>query len=183
MMQTFKALVVVRQPLPELWQTVRDRLPELVPMIEDIDRIAVLEREDVGDGRVRLVNEWWASQRIPELVARAIDVSQIGWIDRCVWDGNDHVGRWVIEPLVLADAITCHGTTSYESAMGGRGVRVTVEGSFDVDLSTFAGLSRSLQRPIASFVESIATTMIPRSTRTVVRAAAATLTEEHAAGA
>lgn len=179
-MKSFRALVVVRQPLPRVWETVRDRLPELVGMLDDVDRITVLEREDLGDGRVRLVNEWWASQRIPEVVARAVNASEIGWIDRCEWDTDARVGRWTIEPLVLADAITCEGTTSYEPAMGGRGVRVTVAGSFELARDAFEGFSSTLRRPLTGFVETIVSTMIPRSTRKVVETASAMIAQEDA---
>lgn len=178
-MKQFRALVVVRQPLEPVWETVRDRLPELVPRIDDVERIAVLEREE-DEGRVRLVNEWVAAQRIPDMVARTIGANEIGWIDRCEWDDGSRVGHWTIEPLVLADAVSCSGTTSYEPAMGGRGVRVTVEGSFELAGSALDGLARSLHRPVTTFVESIVSTMIPRSTRHVVQTAAELVAEEQA---
>lgn len=180
-MKTFKALVVVREPMDPVWHTVRDRLPDLVPRIDDVDRVVVLEREDLDGEVVRLVNEWWASQRIPEVIGRALGISEIGWVDRCEWSTEDRVGRWTIEPHVLPDHIHCEGTTSYEPAMGGRGVRVAVEGTFDLRPGALRGLASSLERPVSAFVESIVSTMIPRSTRRVVEAAAELIAAERTA--
>lgn len=176
-MTPFRALVLVRQPPPLMWRTVRDRLPDLVPRIDDVDRITVLEREE-SDGDVHLVNEWWASQRVPEPIGRALGISEIGWIDRCEWTATDLVARWTIQPHVLREHITCQGTTSYEPAMGGRGVRVTVEGTFDLAPGALSGLASALERPVGAFVGSVVSTMIPRSTRKVVEAAAELVGEE-----
>lgn len=176
-MQTFRSLVVVRRPVDEVFTTMRDRLPELVPRVDDVDRVRVLERDDLGDGRVWLVNEWWATQRIPDFVARAVGGDEIGWIDRAEWRDDGHVTHWTIEPLVLPDAITCSGETTYEPAMGGRGTRVTVAGTFDLDAGALDGVAGALQRPVASFVESVASSLVPRSTRSLVQAAVAHLDE------
>lgn len=176
-MQEFRSLVVVRRPVDDVWRTVRDRLPELVPRVDDVDRVRLVAREDLGDGRVRLVNEWWAAQRIPEVVARVAGRDEIGWIDRAEWDPHGHVVRWAIEPLVLPEAISCDGETTYEDAMGGRGTRVTVEGRLDFDADGLRGVAGPLQRPLAGFVESIASSLVPRSTRSLVQAAVAHLDE------
>jgi hypothetical protein len=171
-MSRFTSLIVVRQPLALVWSTVRDRLPELVAELDDVDRVEVLDRRILDDGSVALVNEWWAGQRIPQLVAHALGTAEVGWIDRCTWDADEHVGRWTIEPHVLPGHVHCRGVTAYEPAMGGRGVRVTVDGVFDLDPSAVSGLGTALRRPVGAFVESIVSTMIPRSTRRVVEAAA-----------
>jgi hypothetical protein len=56
--------------------------------------------------------------------------------------------------------------------MGGRGTRVTFAGTFDLGPGALAGSAGALQKPAAAFIESIATTIIPRNVRKVIEAAA-----------
>ena len=171
-MKGFVSLVVVKHPVDRVWVTVRDRLPELGAMLEDVESIVTRERQVVEPGEVRLVNEWRSSQRIPPVLRNRLGLSELSWLDRNVWDEADHRCSWVIEPTMLTQHVHCAGSTCYEPAMGGRGTRVTFAGEFDLEpeaLATFAG---SLQKPIAAFVEAVATTVIPRNVRRVMEAAA-----------
>lgn len=177
-MKTFSALVVVRQPVDSLFATVRDRLPELAPMVDDVASIIELDRETIGEGRIRLTNEWQSTQRVPDLLAKALGTSQVGWIDRNEWDTAGRVCRWRIEPFVLPEHIECGGITAYEPAMGGRGTRVTFSGDFNLAPGALGGLAAALERPISAFVESIVTTLIPRNSRKVIEAAAELLAAE-----
>jgi hypothetical protein len=170
--KTFKSLVVVKEPVGVVWATVRDRLTELVPLIEDVAAIEVLQREELGPDLVRIVNRWSAVQRIPELMARSLPSSEISWIDRNEWDGPSFVCRWSVEPSILREHIECRGTTSYQAAMGGAGTRVTFDGTFDLAKGALGGLANALERPMAAFVESIVTTIVPKNSRKVIEAAA-----------
>jgi hypothetical protein len=172
-MKSFSSLVVVRQPPAVVFATVRDRLVELGPMVDDVASITELKRQEIHPGRVRLVNEWHSEQRIPEVLARELHAPDVGWIDRNEWDEATLVCAWTVEPFVLTEHITCRGTTTYEPAMAGRGARVTVEGTFDLAKGALGGLPTALERPVATFVESIVTTLIPKNSRKVVEAAAA----------
>lgn len=170
-MKTFSSMVVVKQPLDLVWSVMRDRLPELGAALDDIESIVVVERETLGPGRVRLVNEWRSSQRIPAVLRDRLGTSDLSWLDRNIWNDASHCCTWVIEPAVLAEHIRCEGSTRYEPAMGGRGSRVTFAGTFHLaadGLATFAG---PLQKPASAFIESIATTVIPRNVRKVIEAA------------
>lgn len=177
-MKSFRSLVVVKQPVDVLWATVRDRLPELVPRLDDVAAVTVIERTEVGPDQVRLVNEWRAEQRIPDAVARVVQSNDIGWIDHNEWDGTTHVCRWSIEPNVFPEHITCSGATSYTEAMGGRGSRVTFEGTFELAPGALSGFASALERPISAFVETMVTTLIPKNARNVIEAAASLLDAE-----
>lgn len=171
-MRPFRTLVVLRQPIDAVWPVIRDRLPELVEMIDDIRSITPVEREELGPGRIRLVNEWHARQQVPEVLRASLPTGEIGWLDRNVWDESARVCSWEIEPFLLAGEIRCTGTTTYEPAMGGRGCRVTFSGTFELLEGALSGLAPSLQRPATAMIESLVGTLIPRNTRTVLEAAA-----------
>jgi hypothetical protein len=170
--KAFSSVAVVKQPLDLVWATVRDRLPELGAALDDIESIVVVERESLGPGSIRLVNRWRSSQRIPAGFRDRLGTSDLSWLDRNVWDDASHCCTWSIEPAVLTEHIRCAGSTRYEPAMGGRGTRVTFAGTFEIAPGGLATVAGSLQKPVSAFVESIATTLIPRNVRKVIEAAA-----------
>jgi hypothetical protein len=170
-MKPFRDIVIVKQPVAHMWTTVRDRLPELAPLLEDIERITPLEREACAGGW-RLVNEWCSRQRVPTLLQSRLGAAAVSWIDRNEWEDGTHLCRWSIEPSLLSEHIRCAGTTRYEPAMGGRGTRVTFAGDFELGAGALAGLAGPLERPLAAFVESIVTILIPKNLRKVMEAAA-----------
>ncbi len=171
-MKSFRSLAVVKRPAPEVFAIVRDRLVDLVPMVDDVRAIEVLERDELGNGDVRLVNLWTAAQRVPEAIARPLGADEIVWTDRNVWTSGEMTCRWTIEPGLFTEHIRCEGVTTYEPAMGGRGCRVTLEGTFDLAPTALARFSGAIRRPATSLVESMVSTIIPRGTRKVAEAAA-----------
>jgi nitrogen fixation protein len=173
-MKTFKSVVVVNAPVGTMWDTVRDRLPELVSSMDDIEKVVVAERTELTGGEIGLTNEWHARRRVPDMLRGALQSDAIGWTDRNVWNERDRICRWTIEPWVLRGGIGCSGETRYESAIGGRGTRVTFEGNFELKPGALSGLAGALTTPLTPFVESIVTTLIPKNLRKVIEAAART---------
>jgi len=170
-MKSFRDLVVVKQPMEIVWVCVRDRLPQLAEQLDDLERIEVLEREQLGPGQVRLVNRWHSSQKIPRLLQQRLGAGAVSWLDRNEWDDNTRICRWAIEPSILAEHIRCAGTTSYQPAMGGRGTRIAFAGEFDMAPGALRDLAGPLEKPLSAFVESIVTIFIPKNLRKVMDAA------------
>ncbi len=170
-MKVFKDLVVVKRPREEIWQIMRDRLPELAGQLDDIDRIELVEREAERERKHRLTNRWVSRQSIPTVLASQLGGTEISWLDENEWDDERYVCDWSITPSILTDAIRCRGSSCYEKAMGGRGTRVTFEGEFEL-LSGSESMPRILEGPLNGFVESIVTTLIPKNLRKVLDAAA-----------
>jgi len=177
-LKSFQDLVVIKQPQDLLWVTVRDHLPELASQLDDIESVEVLEREETGGGRVRLVNRWRSTQTIPSMLRDRLGASEVSWVDRNEWDGASRVCTWTIEPSLLRDSIHCAGTTTYQRAMGGRGTRVTFAGEFEFAPGALRSIAGPLERPLAAFIESIVKTLIPRNLRRVMEAAAKRIADE-----
>jgi len=171
-MKSFKSLVVVNAPLEPTWAAVRDRLPDLVAAMDDIEKVVVAERIDMEGGKIGLTNEWHAKMRVPDMLRGALKADAIGWTDRNVWDAEARVCRWTIEPWVLRGGIHCSGETRYEPAIGGRGTRVTFEGTFELAQGALSGFAGALVGPLTPFLESIVTILIPKNLRKVIEAAA-----------
>lgn len=176
-MKVFQSIAVVKQPIDRVWATVRDRLPELGAMVDEIESITPVERTELEHGAVRLVNEWRTMRRVPEVLAATVGSGAIGWADTAVWDPTTMTCEWSIEPTVLAQHIRCSGSTRYEPALGGRGTRVSFGGTFELASGALAGLAKPLERPVSAFVESIVSTLIPGNLRKIVEAAATLISE------
>lgn len=171
-MKTFRSLVVLKRPQPELWTAMRDHLVDFAGQIADIEEIRQIERTTDTDGLVHIVNEWRVRQQVPAVLRSVLKTSELSWIDRNAWDAKDAVCTWAIEPRFLTESITCSGTTSFSPAMGGHGTRVTFAGEFELKSGVLGSLG-GLQSVLSGFIESIVTTIIPRNLRAVVEAAAA----------
>ena len=177
---------VVKEPADRLYETVRDRLPEIAAMMDDVESVRVLERKQQTKGRLLLVNEWRARLRLPALLEGLLEAGSLGWIDRAQWDDADRSCRWAIEPLFLPGQVSCAGRSHYEPAMGGRGARVTFEGEIAIALERLSTLAGPLEPAVAGLAESIVTTVIPRNFRKILDAACTllgpdpNLTQEHA---
>ncbi|HET7879282.1 MAG TPA: hypothetical protein VFL55_00240 [Acetobacteraceae bacterium] len=170
-MKSFESLVVLKRPQGELWTIMRDHLTSLAERVDDIEEIRELQRSD-ADGVVHLVNQWRMRQQIPVAVRSMLKIGDISWIDRNRWDGQAGICHWTIEPGFLAEHIACSGRTVFAEAMGGRGTRVTFAGELDVKPSLLGALG-AIGPMVTGFVESIATTIIPRNFRAVAEAAVA----------
>ncbi len=169
-MKPFKTVAVVKHHPKLVSSTVRDRLPELVPLLVDIERISVVDRFDAPDGAVRLVNQWKANPPIPDLLASVIDPAMLAWVDRAEWEPSGLGCRWRIEPQFLAGRTRCEGLTRYESAMGGKGTKIVFDGQLDVAARGLPGVPVLLESTVSSSIEAFVTALIPKNFRKLAEA-------------
>ena len=82
-------------PLERVYPTMRDKLPDLVPYLPDIKSITVVEREDLGEGRLRLVSQWMAENRIPRASRRPDQTRAVGLAGTCRMGRATHSVRTI----------------------------------------------------------------------------------------
>ena len=164
-MKPFKSVVIVKYPLDLVWTTIRDRLPEMVPMLGDVASITVLDRREDSSGIIGLVNEWRLRLNIPTVLSAVVKPEMLGWIDRAEWRDVTHKCCWAIEPFFLTEAVRCAGTTVYEPAIGGRGARITFAGTLDIDNARLGVIPTSLGIPVSAALETLVSTLIPKNFR------------------
>ncbi|MGF1520462.1 MAG: hypothetical protein ACFCVB_22065 [Nodosilinea sp.] len=162
-MKTFKTIAVVKHPREIVWQTIRDRLDELAPLLGNIEDVSVQSRTDGPDG-VRLVNVWRAKVPIPESLTAVIKPDMLAWTDHADWRDRTWECQWQITPHFFSDRIHCVGATRYEDAMAGRGTRITFQGDLNVLASNIPGAS--------ALLESFTTQLIPRNFQKLGKAVA-----------
>ena len=168
-MKPFNSVSIVKYPVEQVWTTIRDRLPELVPYMEDVEKITLLQREDRQDGIVSLDNLWQSNPRLPMLQSLHLDPDLFAWTDRAEWDSQNHTCRWRIEPRLLPDQVQCSGVARYEAALGGRGTRVTFEGQLGVSAQSLPGMPY-VDASLLKGVELLASSLIPKNLRKMTEA-------------
>ena len=77
---------VVNHPVDEVYETFRDRMPEITEYIRNVDRIVVEKREMLGKGKVHLVNHWYAVGEIPPVARSFVKPDMLSWRDDATWD-------------------------------------------------------------------------------------------------
>jgi hypothetical protein len=162
-MKRFSSFTMIKQTADSLLRVVRDRLPEIARDMDDIESIELLEKVERADGSLTLVNRWHARHKIPAILQRRLGAATVSWIDRAQWLSSQRRCCWTIEPSLLEGYIVCSGSTTFETAMTGRGTRVTFDGTFDLKPGFLGGASATLEPLISSFVESVVSTIIPRN--------------------
>jgi len=169
-MRPFKSVTIVKYPLDLVWITIRDRLSELAPFMDDIEKVICLEREEQPDGTIRLVNLWQVNPKLPALRVADLSPEALAWIDRAEWQVHNYECSWRIESHLLPEHIQCLGRTRYEPAIGGRGTRITFEGQLEMTTHNLAGVPFFLDGTLLKGIELLATTLIPKNLRKLTEA-------------
>jgi hypothetical protein len=164
-MKQFKTLVVLKHPRELVWTTMRDKLPELAPLLGDIENVITEQRDEQSGGRVLLVNLWSAKPVIPSALQGIVNSSMLRWTDHADYDVQKWECRWRIEPHFARERTQCTGVTRYEPALGGAGTRVTFEGSLEVNAHGLPGVPAFLESTVGAAIESFIATLIPGNFR------------------
>jgi hypothetical protein len=169
-MKTFKSVIMVKYPQRLVWEAIRDRLPEMVPYLDDVASITQESRKELGNGLLLLINVWKADIHIPSALQSVIDPASLGWTDRAEWIEQNNKCHWTIEPHFLPGLAKCSGTTHYVPAIGGRGTRITFEGELEVNTKNIPGLPTFMEPTASKTMESLITSLIPKNFRKVTDA-------------
>jgi hypothetical protein len=167
---TSKTIAFVKHPLPVVWQTIRDRLPEIASLLDDIDNITLQSRRATRDGAVHLVHIWRANPRLPAAFVAQLKPEMLVWTDRSIWSWKRFQCSWKIEPHFFGERIKSEGTTLYEKAMGGRGTRVTFDSSLSISRVSTRGIPPILENAMFQGIESFLGAVIPKNFRRLIEA-------------
>ena len=170
-----KTITVLKHPTERVWTATRDHLPEVVPLLHDIESVTVQSREEKADGTVNLVNVWKACPQLSVILASRIRPEMLMWNDYAQWSPRNFECKWRIEPHFFTNRIRCSGLTSYLPAMGGRGTRITFETEIELHARDLPGVPAVLEGTISNAIESFLAVLIPQNFRKVAQAVGALL--------
>ncbi len=158
----FNTISILKHEMDHVWTMMRDDLPKLVDLMDDIESIRVESYEQTGR-MCRVVNIWRASPGIPRSIASRLDSNMFIWTDFAEWNEDKKECNWRIEHHHFRDKIHCAGTTKFASAMGGRGTRITFRGDFKMNTQNLPKFLGVLEEPVLITVETILKSLIPKN--------------------
>lgn len=135
----------------EVYVIIRDRLPELVPFLDNVSAITELERNERPGGQ-HVLNRWRADAgQVPSLIRGFLKPEMLEWLDHADWNDDGKHVDWRIESAVLKGLYSCSGRNRVVAA--GDGVRIVISGELKVDPSRIPGLPRLLAGKIVPTLE------------------------------
>lgn len=126
----FKRVSSVPHHIDRVWTAMRDELPKLVPLLEDIDGIKI-ESHEKGPDVHEVVSAWTAAPQFSRTITKHMDSDILTWTDHGEWNENQLECFWNINYFNFGDFVRCSGTTKFEQVKGGKETKVTFTGSFD----------------------------------------------------
>jgi hypothetical protein len=142
---------VLTHPRALVYQTYRDRLPELVSMLPNVEYVRVLERREDGE-TVFLLNEWKAKGDVPEVAQRWIKPEMLRWKDHATWRGVRWEVDWRLEMAFMSDRVKVAGTNRFVD-LGPARSRLELRGDLTIDAAGLPGVPRLLAGRFGAIVE------------------------------
>jgi hypothetical protein len=105
---------VVKAPLEKVYDLVKNKLPEIVPYLPNVDKIEVLEKNEDGS-KTHLVNKWYAKAEVPGVVKSFIKPELFCWKDVASWDDDSHSVNYSLESYLANDLFDANGKNSFVS--------------------------------------------------------------------
>lgn len=138
--------------LNTVYEIIRDRLPELVPFMDNVSAIETVERSDGANGP-HLLNRWRADAgQVPAAARKFIKPEMLEWLDHADWNDGEHYVDWTIESAVFKGMYTCKGRNRIIA--DGDNVKIVISGDITVDPKRVPGLPSFLAKKVLPAVES-----------------------------
>lgn len=165
----FQCTDEIGHPVDSVLRLIRDDMPAIVPYLNDVEEIRVLERKDEPGG-VRLTNLWRASTRAaPAVVQKFVTPDLVTWNDHAFWPSGANRAEWRLEPRVGGRLFECTGTTSVVPGAREGTSRLEVKGRLSVYPERVPGVPRLLAGTLRPKVESFIVSMIVPNLQTLAR--------------
>lgn len=153
----------------KIYTVFRDKIEQLVPYLDDVEDIKVLEREELGENRVKLVNMWKAKyDKVPQVGRSFIKPDKLKWTDYARWNQDEWTCEWQIVPDMFPEAISCEGKNTFVDK--GNGVtEVIIEGKLDLDIKKVPGVPKLGAGKIGKAIEGFVVPMISSNLSDVLK--------------
>jgi hypothetical protein len=143
---------IIDFPVDVVYPLVRDNLKELVPYMQNVKRIETESHEALGEGRIRLVNRWYAVGEIPKVVQVMIKPEMLTWLDTALWNDAEKTCQWEISTMFFRENVRCSGI-NYYTPQGKDKTKLEITGDLTIQVKGIPGVPRLLEKKIGSQVE------------------------------
>ena len=167
----FKCTETLKYPLTTVWPTMRDRLPDIAAMQDDIEYVKVQSRTKKGKESVHVISTWRADPPLPAFLKGFIKPDMLIWTDDAVWENDTTTCHFTIITNYKVEDIQCVGTIRFEEAAKGRSTKIIYSGTLTIQKT--ARSSIFMTGFIIKGIEAVASHLIENNFAKVVK----TLTE------
>lgn len=166
-------------PARLVFETLRDRTPDLVAHLPNIEGVQVLDRQEAPPV-VTLYNRWQGAQGdVPAIVRPFVKKELVAWFDRAAWSEETLGCTWEIEAVVGRECFSCTGTTTITPLDDGS--RFELRGQLSIDPDRVPGVPRFLARKLSGPLERFIARAIGPNLTSVASAVQAYLDEREGA--
>lgn len=141
----------IGHPRAQVYETYRDRLPEVAGRMPDVAAIIERSREAGSEGP-RVHNEWVSRSELPRFVRPFVSSDILRWDDYAQWCDADFSGTFDVRLRVFTDQVTWRGHNRFLAPTPGT-TTVRVEGRIDIDLASVPGVPRWLAGTLGPRIE------------------------------
>ena len=150
---------VVPYPVDDVLHTFRDRMPEITEFIRNVDRIVVEKREELGKGKVHLINHWYAVGEIPAVARAVVKPDMLSWRDDATWDEAERTATWKLETFFFRESVRCFGTTRFVPK-GDSATEVRIEANLEIRLGELPMVPALLRKKVGAEIERFIASLI-----------------------
>lgn len=154
----FEVIDKVPYPLDDVFTTMRDKLVDLVPFLPDVKNIELVERKDLENGNVKIVNNWYAEDNIPKALKSLIKAEQLGWVDYAEWDTEKKKVYWNLEMMFFKEYVTVKGENTFTG--DDKTTTITLSGDLSLDLAKHPMVPKLLAKSITKQVEKVVLALV-----------------------
>ena len=145
---------IIEHPADEVFRLVRDDIDKLVPFLPNVERIEVVRREELEDGRVRIMNHWHAKADVPKLAKKFLKPEMFSWKDDALWKADEYCVEYTLETFWLSGLYDCSGT-NYFLPVDERRTEIKVICDLKIHPEKIPGIPRFLAAKVLPAVEAL----------------------------
>jgi hypothetical protein len=152
----------VSHPARLVLETMIERMEETVPFLPNVERIDLLERRRLRNGRIFIVRRWQGTaENVPRALRPFVSGEWLAWIDSATWVPKEYRVEWRLSTK-LGELYDCSGVNYFEPHPNAPAAdtRIRITGDLQVHPHRFPGIPRLIGLRLAPAIESFVVGMI-----------------------
>ena len=163
---------VISQPVEVVYPLMRDHFDLIAPYLLSVKRIDRIKSERAEDGRLDVVNHWFAIADMPGPVKKILKPEMFSWKDYAHWDDEQRCVEYRLESFLANDLYDANGTNYFARVGEGRcEIRVTC--TVDIHADRVPGVPKLVARKTKPIIEAAIKQLLAPNLRSVGKGVAA----------